>query len=66
MGPPARTCAKRHAASAMRMPIGHVVEPRRGRVVLHSGGGENYHAAMRVLRGQRSSFTAFFRCKCDA
>ena len=44
---------------------GLVVEPRRGRLVLFSGGGENYHAPPAVTRGRRTTFHAWFKCNCN-
>jgi hypothetical protein len=43
---------------------GLVVEPRRGRLVIFSGGGENYHAPLPVTRGRRTTFHAWFKCNC--
>jgi len=41
---------------------GIVVEPKRGRLLLFSGGGENYHAPMDVRRGRRAAWHAWFTC----
>ena len=48
-----------------RLVAGVVVEPRRGRLVLFSGGGENYHAPLPVMQGRRTSFQVWFGCDCD-
>ena len=50
---------------AARLVAGAVVEPRRGRLVLFSGGGENYHAPLPVTQGRRTSFQVWFGCDCD-
>ena len=44
---------------------GLLVEPRRGRLVLLSGGGENLHGPLAIRRKdqQRVSYVFFFRCK---
>ena len=47
----------RHAA-------GLRIEPRRGRLVLFTGGGENYHAPLPVLEGRRTTYHAWFHCAC--
>ena len=47
-----------------RLLAGSVVEPRRGRLVLFSGGGENYHAPLPVMQGRRTSFQVWFECDC--
>ena len=41
---------------------GLVVAPRRGRLVVFSGGGENYHAPMGVEQGTRAAWHAWFSC----
>ena len=43
---------------------GLVVAPKRGRVVLFSGGGENIHTALPVRAGRRQTIQAFFKCTC--
>lgn len=45
---------------------GLVVAPRPGRVVLFSGGAENYHAPMPVAQGRRLSLLAWFKCACES
>ena len=44
---------------------GVIVEPRRGRLLLFSGGGENYHSPQPVLAGRRTTLHAWFSCACD-
>jgi hypothetical protein len=44
---------------------GLIVEPARGRLVLFSGGGENYHAPLRVEQGSRRAYHAWFNCEPD-
>jgi hypothetical protein len=48
-----------------RLTRGVIVEPRRGRLVLFTGGGENYHAPLTVERGRRTTFHAWFQCRCE-
>ena len=43
---------------------GLVVAPRVGRLLLFSGGSENYHAPTPVAQGRRQSLQAFFGCRC--
>ena len=43
---------------------GLAVAPRIGRLLLFSGGAENYHAPLPVGRGRRQSLQAFFGCRC--
>ena len=45
---------------------GWLVAPRVGRLLLFSGGAENYHAAMPVERGRRQSLLVWFECACDS
>uniref|UniRef100_A0A7S0Q535 Prolyl 4-hydroxylase alpha subunit Fe(2+) 2OG dioxygenase domain-containing protein n=1 Tax=Coccolithus braarudii TaxID=221442 RepID=A0A7S0Q535_9EUKA len=45
---------------------GVVIEPLRGRLVLFTGGGENYHSPMPVVRGRRTTFHVWFRCSCES
>lgn len=45
---------------------GLMVGPRPGRLVLFSGGGENYHAPLPVSRGRRQSLQMWFECRCAA
>ena len=45
---------------------GLTVAPRIGRLVLFSGGSENYHAPMPVLEGRRQSLQMWFRCGCES
>ena len=42
---------------------GVIVEPKRGRLLLFSGGGENFHAPMEVKRGMRPTYHFWFKCK---
>lgn len=44
---------------------GWVVSPRVGRLVLFTGGAENYHAPMPVLQGRRQTLQVWFRCACS-
>lgn len=41
---------------------GLLVAPRRGRLLLFSGGGENFHSALPAVQGRRQSLQAFFKC----
>ena len=41
---------------------GLVVEPKRGRLLLFSSGGENYHSPLEVAAGRRTAFHAWFAC----
>lgn len=43
---------------------GLVVAPRVGRLVLFSGGSENYHAPLPVASGRRQTLQAWYRCRC--
>ncbi|KAL1527699.1 hypothetical protein AB1Y20_009085 [Prymnesium parvum] len=52
------------ASGVPRIMRGHVVEPRAGRLILFSSGGENYNAPLSVIRGRRSTFHAWFKCAC--
>ena len=40
------------------------VAPRIGRLVLFSGGSENYHAPMPIAQGRRQSLLVWFWCGC--
>lgn len=42
---------------------GMIVEPKRGRLVLFTSGGENFHAPMEVKRGERPTYHFWFTCK---
>lgn len=42
---------------------GVVVEPRRGRLVVFTSGGENFHAPLEVLSGKRPTYHFWFVCK---
>lgn len=42
---------------------GMIVEPKLGRLLLFSGGGENFHAPLEVKRGYRPSYIFWFKCK---
>ena len=44
---------------------GLVIEPVRGRLVLFTGGGENYHSPLAVVRGRRTTYHVWFKCSCD-
>jgi hypothetical protein len=48
----------------VHLSAGTVVEPRRGRLVLFSGSGENYHAPLPLLQGRRTSLQMWFTCDC--
>ena len=52
------------ATGATRLDRGTIVEPTPGRVLLFSGGGENYHAPLPVLRGRRKALQVWFTCAC--
>ena len=43
---------------------GLAVAPRIGRLLLFSGGAENYHAPLPVGQGRRQSLQVFFGCRC--
>ena len=43
---------------------GLVVAPKAGRLVIFSGGAENFHAPLAVQHGKRASLQMFFRCVC--
>ena len=43
---------------------GLAVAPRIGRLLLFSGGAENYHAPLPVGQGRRQSLQMFFGCRC--
>jgi hypothetical protein len=43
---------------------GLVIAPRPGRVVIFSGGAENYHAPLPVAQGRRQSLQVWFTCQC--
>jgi len=55
---------ERRANGTAYLHRGLVVAPRPGRVVLFSGGSENYHAPMPVAQGRRLSVLAWFECAC--
>eukprot|EP00965_Chrysotila_dentata_P000976 31511-Pleurochrysis_carterae.AAC.2 len=42
-----------------------VIEPKRGRVVIFTGGGENYHAPLPVVKGRRTTWNTWFSCACS-
>ena len=44
---------------------GVVADLIKGRLVLFSGGGEHYHAPMKVVQGKRSALHVWFKCTCD-
>lgn len=60
-----RTDPSQHASSRVELVRGLVVEPRRGRLLLFSAGGENYHAPLAVVQGRRTTFQSWFRCACE-
>ena len=39
------------------------IEPKHGRLVLFTAGGENFHAPMQVIRGIRPTHHIWYRCK---
>jgi len=41
---------------------GIVVEPVRGRLVLFTGGGENFHSPLSVKAGKRKTYHAWIEC----
>ena len=43
---------------------GTLIEPKRGRLVLFTGGGENYHAPLAVTQGRRTAWHGWFKCAC--
>lgn len=53
---------RRDAAGACELARGVVVEPKPGRLVVFSGGGENYHAPLSVQRGRRTTFHVWYDC----
>ena len=46
-----------------RLKRGLLVEPRQGRLLTFTGGGENYHAPLPLLQGRRTTFHAWFKCR---
>jgi hypothetical protein len=56
---------RRGGGATPTMASGVVVQPRRGRLLLFTGGGENYHAPLEVARGRRRTFHAWFSCECN-
>ena len=46
----------------MELVSGVIVEPKKGRLVLFTSGGENVHAPMEVLKGQRPTHHVWFTC----
>ena len=56
---------RRDEAGAVTLARGLVVEPKRGRLVLFSGGGENYHSPLAVVQGRRTTVHAWFKCQCE-
>jgi len=44
---------------------GTVVAPLHGRLLLFSGGGENYHTDLPVVQGRRCALNIFFHCTCE-
>lgn len=55
---------QRDGRNATGLSKGLVVEPRRGRLLVFTGGGENYHAPLPVVQGRRTTFHAWFKCDC--
>ena len=55
---------ERHANGSVTLHRGLAVAPRIGRLILFSGGSDNYHAPMPVLQGRRQSLQIFFKCSC--
>ena len=51
------------ATQPLKLTSGMVVEPKPGRLVLFSSGGENFHAPLEVMRGKRPTFHFWFKCK---
>ena len=54
---------QRHPNGSAVLSRGLVVAPRIGRLLLFSGGAENYHAPLPVGRGRRQSLQIFFGCR---
>ena len=50
------------ATQPLKLTSGMVVEPKPGRLVLFSSGGENFHAPLEVVRGKRPTFHFWFKC----
>ena len=57
---------QRHPNGSAVLSRGLVVAPRIGRLLLFSGGAENYHAPLPVGRGRRQSLQIFFGCRCKS
>ena len=53
---------RRGADGTVDLLRGLIVEPRHGRLLLFSGGAENYHAPLKVTRGEAPRFHVWFHC----
>ena len=64
--PPAKTEPGLHRSpnGSAVLHRGLAIAPRIGRLVLFSGGRENYHAPLPVGQGRRQSLQIFFGCRC--
>ena len=60
----ARAGLERLENGSIALHRGLAVEPRIGRLLLFSGGVDNYHAPLPVLQGRRQSLQVFFSCAC--
>jgi len=49
----------------MELLSGMIVEPKPGRLVFFTGGGENIHSAMQVFAGERVFYRQWFSCALD-
>ena len=53
---------RRDDDGACQIARGLVVEPKAGRLLVFSGGGENYHVPIAVEAGRRSTYHVWFQC----
>jgi hypothetical protein len=59
-GDPPDGRSSEHAA-----PLNRALVHRTGRLVLFSGGGENYHSPIELSQGRRTTFHVWFHCDCE-
>ena len=51
-----------NSSGTVHLKRGALIEPKRGRLLLFSSGGENWHSPLAVTRGRRSTYHAWFKC----